>query len=98
MTTCHSTQEGERRNPWWRDPTYRTIPQGTTEGEVNLNHMHIVLAIVAALAVVGNEPPVAPVMKTFPSLSTARALTVSAVGPPKQVPNTSLPEALSFPT
>jgi hypothetical protein len=26
-------QEGERQNLWWGDPTYRTIPQGTTEGE-----------------------------------------------------------------
>jgi D-proline reductase (dithiol) PrdB len=34
-------QEGERRNPWWGDPTYRTIPQGTTEGEVRLYHLHI---------------------------------------------------------
>lgn len=34
-------QEGERRNPWWGDPTYRTIPQGTTESEVKLYHMHI---------------------------------------------------------
>ena len=34
-------QEGERRNPWWGDPTYRTIPQGTTEGQVKLYHMHI---------------------------------------------------------
>ncbi len=34
-------QEGERRNPWWGDPTYRTIPLGTTEDEVKLYHMHI---------------------------------------------------------
>jgi D-proline reductase (dithiol) PrdB len=34
-------QERERQNPWWGDPTYRTIPQGTTEGEVKLYHMHI---------------------------------------------------------
>ena len=34
-------QEGERRNPWWGDPTYRTIPQGTTEDEVKLYHLHI---------------------------------------------------------
>jgi len=34
-------QEGERRNPWWGDPTYRTIPRGTTETEVKLYHMHI---------------------------------------------------------
>lgn len=34
-------QERERRNPWWGDPTYRTISQGTTEGEVKLYHLHI---------------------------------------------------------
>jgi D-proline reductase (dithiol) PrdB len=34
-------QEGERQNPWWGDPSYRTIPQGTTEAEVKLYHMHI---------------------------------------------------------
>jgi D-proline reductase (dithiol) PrdB len=34
-------QEGERQNPWWGDPTYRTIPLGTTEREVKLYHMHI---------------------------------------------------------
>ena len=34
-------QERERQNPWWGDPTYRTISQGTTEGEVKLYHLHI---------------------------------------------------------
>jgi len=34
-------QDGERRNPWWGDPTYRTIPQGTTEDDVGLYHLHI---------------------------------------------------------
>jgi D-proline reductase (dithiol) PrdB len=34
-------QEGERRNPWWGDPTYRVIPHGTTAAEVRLYHMHI---------------------------------------------------------
>ena len=34
-------QEGERQNPWWGDPTFRCIPQGTTEREVKLYHMHI---------------------------------------------------------
>ena len=34
-------QEGERRDPWWGDPSYRTIPQGTTEKEVRLYHLHI---------------------------------------------------------
>lgn len=34
-------QEGERRNPWWGDPSFREIPLGTTEQEVRLYHMHI---------------------------------------------------------
>lgn len=34
-------QEGERRNPWWGDPSYRLIPLGTTEQDVRLYHMHI---------------------------------------------------------
>ena len=34
-------EEGERRDPWWGDPSFRTIPQGTTEGEVDLHHLHI---------------------------------------------------------
>jgi D-proline reductase (dithiol) PrdB len=34
-------EEGERRNPWWGDPTHRAIPLGTTEREVKLHHLHI---------------------------------------------------------
>jgi D-proline reductase (dithiol) PrdB len=34
-------QDRERQNPWWGDPTYRTIPLGTNESEVKLHHMHI---------------------------------------------------------
>ncbi|HKB07949.1 MAG TPA: glycine/sarcosine/betaine reductase selenoprotein B family protein [Candidatus Polarisedimenticolia bacterium] len=34
-------QEGERRNPWWGDPSYREIPLGTTEKDVRLYHLHI---------------------------------------------------------
>lgn len=34
-------QEGERRNPWWGDPSFRVIPLGTTEQDVRLYHMHI---------------------------------------------------------
>jgi D-proline reductase (dithiol) PrdB len=34
-------QERERQNPWWGDPTYRVIPQGTTERDVRLHHLHI---------------------------------------------------------
>lgn len=34
-------QDGERRDPWWGDPSYRVIPLGTTEREIRLYHMHI---------------------------------------------------------
>lgn len=34
-------QEGERRNPWWGDPSYRIIPQGTKTQDVRVYHMHI---------------------------------------------------------
>jgi len=34
-------QEGERRDPWWGDPSFRSIPLGTTEKDVRLYHMHI---------------------------------------------------------
>jgi D-proline reductase (dithiol) PrdB len=34
-------QEGERRNPWWGDPSFRVIPLGTTEKDVRIYHMHI---------------------------------------------------------
>jgi len=33
--------EGERRNPWWGDPSWRAVPLGTTEREVKLHHLHI---------------------------------------------------------
>jgi len=34
-------QEGERRNPWWGDPSYRLIPRGTRSEDVRLYHLHI---------------------------------------------------------
>jgi hypothetical protein len=34
-------QEGERRNPWWGDPTYRLIPRGARAEDVRLYHLHI---------------------------------------------------------
>jgi D-proline reductase (dithiol) PrdB len=34
-------QEGERRNPWWGDPSYRIIPSGTNTGDIRVYHMHI---------------------------------------------------------
>ena len=33
--------EGERRDPWWGDPSYREIPAATRTGEVRLGHLHI---------------------------------------------------------
>lgn len=33
--------EGERRNPWWGDPSYRELPAGTRTGEVSVSHLHI---------------------------------------------------------
>jgi D-proline reductase (dithiol) PrdB len=34
-------QEGERRDPWWGDPSFRVIPLGTRESDVRLYHLHI---------------------------------------------------------
>jgi len=34
-------QDGERKNPWWGDPSYRILPKTATEDEVRLYHMHI---------------------------------------------------------
>ena len=34
-------QEGERRNPWWGDPTFRRISLGTTEKDIRIYHLHI---------------------------------------------------------
>ncbi len=34
-------QEGERRNPWWGDPSYRIIPNTATSKDVELYHLHI---------------------------------------------------------
>lgn len=34
-------QEGERRDPWWGDPSFRTIPFGTTEKDIRVHHLHI---------------------------------------------------------
>jgi D-proline reductase (dithiol) PrdB len=34
-------QEGERRNPWWGDPSFRAIPLGTTEQDIRIYHLHI---------------------------------------------------------
>ena len=55
------------------------------------NALAVVLAPMAAFAVVGNEPPVEPVTKTFPDMSMARAVEWSSVVPPKLVPKIMLP-------
>jgi D-proline reductase (dithiol) PrdB len=34
-------QEGERRNPWWGDPSYRILPKTATQDDVRLYHLHI---------------------------------------------------------
>jgi D-proline reductase (dithiol) PrdB len=34
-------QEGEKRNPWWGDPSYRVLPRTATEQDVKLYHLHI---------------------------------------------------------
>jgi D-proline reductase (dithiol) PrdB len=34
-------QEGERRNPWWGDPTFRVLPCDTRTGDATSYHMHI---------------------------------------------------------
>ena len=34
-------QEGERRNPWWGDPSFRVIPRDATENDVRVYHLHI---------------------------------------------------------
>jgi D-proline reductase (dithiol) PrdB len=34
-------QEGERRNPWWGDPSYRILPCTATAEDVKLYHLHI---------------------------------------------------------
>ncbi|MBI4607483.1 MAG: hypothetical protein HY726_00560 [Candidatus Rokubacteria bacterium] len=33
--------EGERRNPWWGDPSYRVIPRTSTARDVVVSHLHI---------------------------------------------------------
>ena len=34
-------QEGERRNPWWGDPSFRIIPRGTRSEDIRAYHLHI---------------------------------------------------------
>ena len=34
-------QDGERKNPWWGDPSYRTIPKTASANDVDIYHLHI---------------------------------------------------------
>ncbi len=34
-------QEGERQNPFWGDTSYRVIPRGATENDIEIYHLHI---------------------------------------------------------
>jgi D-proline reductase (dithiol) PrdB len=34
-------QDGERRNPWWGDPSYRIIPNTARSEDVHCYHLHI---------------------------------------------------------
>ena len=38
--------EGERRNPWWGDPSYRVIPRTASESEITVSHLHIETAYI----------------------------------------------------
>ena len=34
-------QEGEKRNPWWGDPSYRILPDGVTTENIKVYHQHV---------------------------------------------------------
>lgn len=34
-------QEGERRNSWWGDPSYRILPRTATTDDIEIYHLHI---------------------------------------------------------
>lgn len=34
-------RQGERDNPWWGDPTWRSIPASSTEAAVQVCHLHV---------------------------------------------------------
>jgi len=34
-------QEGERRNPWWGDPSFRVVPKSATEKDVEVYYLHL---------------------------------------------------------
>ena len=33
--------EGEKRNPFWGDPTWRAIPQSVAQGQLAMAHLHV---------------------------------------------------------
>lgn len=34
-------QEGERRNPWWGDPSFRVLPRDADPTDVRIYHLHV---------------------------------------------------------
>jgi D-proline reductase (dithiol) PrdB len=34
-------QQGERRDPWWGDPSFRVLPSTAATGQVAIDHLHI---------------------------------------------------------
>jgi D-proline reductase (dithiol) PrdB len=34
-------QEGERRDPWWGDPSHRVLPRTATASDVAIYHLHV---------------------------------------------------------
>jgi D-proline reductase (dithiol) PrdB len=34
-------QEGEKRNPWWGDPSFRILPKDASQEDVRFYHLHI---------------------------------------------------------
>jgi D-proline reductase (dithiol) PrdB len=34
-------QDGERRDPWWGDPSFRILPRTATEEDVEIYHLHV---------------------------------------------------------
>jgi len=40
-------QEGEKRNPWWGDPSFRVLPRDTRTGDAASHHLHIDMSVPA---------------------------------------------------
>jgi D-proline reductase (dithiol) PrdB len=34
-------QDGERRNPWWGDPSFRVVPRTATATDIRVCHLHV---------------------------------------------------------